>query len=221
MASESLKDAVVEATKSTGVLPCIKLPERADWLAYARAMHDGGARVIEITMTTPGALEAIEAISSHFKDKLFVAAGTVLDAPTVRSVISHGGSLIVSPTVRPDVIATANRHGVPMYSGAFTASECQLAMESGAAMVKVFPAHVGGPAYMANLRMVFPELDLIPSGGITLENAADYIRNGACAVSGARTFMNLQKIEQEGLGWLTRHVAAFIDVVKRAKAGKA
>jgi 2-dehydro-3-deoxyphosphogluconate aldolase/(4S)-4-hydroxy-2-oxoglutarate aldolase len=108
-----------------------------------------------------------------------------------------------------------------MYSGAFTASECQLAMESGAAMVKVFPAHVGGPAYMANLMMVFPELDLIPSGGITLENAADYIRNGACAVSGARTFMNLQKIEQEGLGWLTRHVAAFIDVVKRAKAGKA
>jgi 2-dehydro-3-deoxyphosphogluconate aldolase/(4S)-4-hydroxy-2-oxoglutarate aldolase len=221
MTSRSLREVVVEATKSAGVLPCIKLPERADWLAYAQAMHDGGARVVEITMTTPGALEAIEAIASHFKDKLLVAAGTVLDAATARSVIAHGGSLIVSPTVRPDVIAAANEHGVPMFSGAFSATECQLAMESGAAMVKVFPAHVGGPAYMANLKMVFPEIDLIPSGGITLENAGEYIRQGACAVSGARTFMDLQKIEREGLGWLTQRVAAFIEVVKRAKAEKA
>jgi 2-dehydro-3-deoxyphosphogluconate aldolase/(4S)-4-hydroxy-2-oxoglutarate aldolase len=221
MASRTLTEAVVEATKSTGVLPCIKLPERADWLAYAQAMHEGGARVIEITMTTPGALEAIEAISGQFKNRLFVAAGTVLDAATARSVVTHGGSLIVSPTVRPDVIAAASEHGVPMYSGAFSATECQLAMESGAAMVKVFPAHVGGPAYMANLKMVFPEIDLIPSGGITLETAAEYIRQGACAVSGARTFMDRQKIEREGLGWLTRQVAAFVEVVKSAKAEKA
>ena len=180
-------------------------------------MYDGGARVIEVTMTTPGALQAIEAISSEFKGRLFVAAGTVLDAATAREVILHGGSLIVSPTVRADVIATANRYGVPVYSGAFTATECQTAMEAGAAMVKVFPAQLGGPKYMTNLRMVFPEINLIPSGGISPDNAAEFIRCGACAVSGARTFMDSEKIAAEGLGWITAQVARYFKLVQDAK----
>ena len=214
---KNLRETVIELTKATGVLPCIKLREKADCLAYASAMYDGGARVIEVTMTTPGALQAIEAISSEFKGRLFVAAGTVLDAATAREVILHGGSLIVSPTVRADVIATANRYGVPVYSGAFTATECQTAMEAGAAMVKVFPAQLGGPKYMTNLRMVFPEINLIPSGGISPDNAAEFIRCGACAVSGARTFMDSEKIAAEGLGWITAQVARYFKLVQDAK----
>src|SRR5512146_2291408 len=93
----SLKEIVIEQTKTTGILPCIKLKEKDDFIAYAQAMCDGGARVIEVTMTTPGALEAIEAISSHFKGRLSVAAGTVLDPASAREVILHGGSLIVNP----------------------------------------------------------------------------------------------------------------------------
>jgi len=215
--SQPLRDAVVAATHEAGVLPCIKLHHEADWIAYAQAMADGGARIVEVTMTTPGALRAIETISGHFGRRLFVAAGTVLDAATARLVILHGGSLIVSPTVNPEVIATANRYGVPVYSGAFTATECHAAMQAGAAMVKVFPARLGGPSYMTNLKMVFPELSLIPSGGITEDNAADFIRCGACAVSGARTFMNTERIEQEGLGWITRQVARFVEIVRKAK----
>ena len=188
-----------------------------DFLAYARAMYDGGARVIEITMTTPRVLEGIEAVGSEFRGRLYVAAGTVLDAATAREVILHGGSLIVSPTVREEVIRTANRYGVPVYSGAFTATECQTAMELGAAMVKIFPAALGGPKYMTNLKMVLPEINLIPSGGISEENAAEFIRCGACAVSGARTFMNRTMIEREGLGWITSQVARFIGIVRKAK----
>lgn len=214
---KNIKQLVIDNTKETGVMPCIKLKQKDDFIAYAQAMYDGGARIIEVTMTTPGALEAIEAISIKFKDKLWVAAGTVLDITSAREVILHGGSLIVNPCVIPDVIDLANRYQIPVYSGAFTATECFQAMRAGASMVKIFPGALGSPKYMANLKMVFPNLDLIPSGGITPENAAEFIRCGACAVSGARTFMDRDKIGKEGIGWITKQVAKFIEIIKEAK----
>ena len=213
----SLREKVVHLTKQTGILPCIKLKKKDDFIAYAKAMYDGGARIIEVTMTTPGALEAIEAISHEFKDNLYIAAGTVLDVATAREVILHGGSLLVSPTVDPEVIKVANSYCIPFYSGAFTATECLTAMKAGASMVKVFPAQLGGPKYMTNLQMVFPDLNLIPSGGVSLDNAADFIKCGACAVSGARTFMNHEKIATEGITWITQQVAKFISLVAEAK----
>jgi 2-dehydro-3-deoxyphosphogluconate aldolase/(4S)-4-hydroxy-2-oxoglutarate aldolase len=212
-----VRETVIEQTKATGVLPCIKLKSQDDVIAYAQAMYDGGARVIEVTMTTPGALEAIESIASQFRGRMWVGAGTVLDPVTAREVILHGGSLIVNPAVIPDVIDMANRYLVPVYSGAFTATECLQAMRAGASMVKIFPAELGGPRYMTNLRMVYPELNLIPSGGISLDNAAEFIRCGACAVSGARTFMNREKIAAEGLGWITRQVARYIELIRDAR----
>jgi 2-dehydro-3-deoxyphosphogluconate aldolase/(4S)-4-hydroxy-2-oxoglutarate aldolase len=214
---KSLKEIVVEQTKATGVLPCIKLKAKEDFLAYARAMYDGGARVIEVTMTTPGALEAIQAIAAEFRGRMWVAAGTVLDPVSAREAILHGASLIVNPAVIPDVIDLANRYLVPVYSGAFTATECMQAMRAGAAMVKIFPARLGGPQYMTNLRMVFPEINLIPSGGVSLENAAEFIRCGACAVSGARVFMDHERIAAEGIGWIARQVARFVEVIREAK----
>lgn len=217
LGNESLKEYAVRRTKEAGVLPCIKLHEKADWIAYAQAMVDGGAKAVEVTMTTPGALEAIEAISSHFGKELLVAAGTVLDAATAREVILHGGSILVNPCVVEDVLDVANRYQVPIYSGAFTATEVFQAMRAGASMVKIFPGGLGGAKYMTNLKMVFPQVNLIPSGGINLDNCADFIRCGACAVSGARTFMNFDCIEKEGLGWITRQVAKFIEVVGEAK----
>jgi 2-dehydro-3-deoxyphosphogluconate aldolase/(4S)-4-hydroxy-2-oxoglutarate aldolase len=215
--SRSLKESVIEQTKATGILPCIKLKEKDDFLAYAQAMYDGGAKVMEVTMTTPGALEAIESIAAEFQGRLHVAAGTVLDAVTAREVILHGGSLLVNPAVVPEVIEMGSRYNVPVYSGAFTASEVLRAMQSGAAMVKIFPAQLGGPKYMTNLRMVFPEVDLIPSGGISLDNAAEFIRCGACAVSGARTFMNPERIAEQGMGWITTQVARYVQIIRDAR----
>ena len=213
----SLKEKVISYTKETGILPCIKLHKKDDYIAYAQAMYDGGARVIEVTMTTPGVLETIEAISDHFGDKLLVAAGTVLDPTSAREVILHGGSIIVNPCVIEDVIDLANRYNVPVFSGAFSATEVFNAMRAGATMVKIFPGALGGPKYMTNLKMVFPEVNLIPSGGITPENAGEFIRCGACAVSGARTFMDFDKIEREGLISVTNQVKKFIDIIAEAK----
>ena len=211
------KEFVIAQTKACGILPCIKLHEKSDFISYAQAMYDGGARILEVTMTTPGVLEAIEAISSHFGDKLLVAAGTVLDAASAREVLLHGGSCIVNPCVIPDVINVANRYNAPVYSGAFSATEVFQAMQAGASMVKIFPGALGGAKYMTNLRMVFPEVNLIPSGGINLDNAADFIRCGACAVSGARVFMDEAHIREEGLQWITQQVRRFVPVIADAK----
>ena len=151
LGNESLKEYAVRRTKEAGVLPCIKLHEKADWIAYAQAMVDGGAKAVEVTMTTPGALEAIEAISSHFGKELLVAAGTVLDAATAREVILHGGSILVNPCVVEDVLDVANRYQVPIYSGAFTATEVFQAMRAGASMVKIFPGGLGGAKQIAGI----------------------------------------------------------------------
>ncbi len=213
----SLKEKVISRTKECGILPCIKLHQKDDYIAYAQAMYDGGARVIEVTMTTPGVLEAVEAISSSFGDRLLVAAGTVLDPVSAREVILHGGSVIVNPCVIPDVMDVAARYNVPVFSGAFTATEVFTAMRAGASMVKIFPGALGGPKYMTNLKMVFPDVNLIPSGGITPDNVADFIKCGACAVSGARTFMDFEKIEREGLVSVTRQVAKFVEIIRKAK----
>ncbi len=211
------KEQVILDIKSIGVLPCIKLHQKDDWIKYAQAMYDGGARCVEVTMTTPGALDAIETISSYFKGKMHVAAGTVLDATSAREVIMHGGDILVNPCIVEDVLDVASRYQIPVFSGAFTATEVFTAMQKGASAVKIFPGSVGGPKYMTNLKMVFPDVNLIPSGGINEQNAAEFIKCGACAVSGARTFMNFEMIEKEGIGWITNQVAKFIHIVAEAK----
>ncbi len=216
----NIRDHAIQLTKTTGILPALKLKQEANVLPYVQALYDGGARVIEITMTTPGVLESFRAIRHAFGDKLWIAAGTTLDAATARLAILAGAQILVSPAVVPEVIATARRYGVACYAGAFTATECLNAMQVGADMIKIFPAALGGPKYMTNLKMVFPEVDLIPSGGISLENAAEFIRCGACAISGARNFFDPAMVEQHGLAWVTERTAQYIELVQQAKANR-
>lgn len=209
-------DAIYQV-RSIGVLPAIKVKAGGDLIPYVRAMYDGGARVIEITTTTPGVFEAFETLSQEYGSKLFLAAGTTLDETTARLAILSGAKVIVSPALRPAVIATAHRYGVAMLCGAYTATEVLDAMEAGADMVKIFPATLAGPAYMTNLKMVYPEVKLCPSGGISLDNAAEFIRCGADAISGNRNFFNLKMVEQHGLGWISEQVARYIALVAEAR----
>ncbi len=211
------ENEAVFVTRSTGVLPAMKIKAGGDLVSYVKAMHEGGARVIEITTTTPGIFEAFETVRSQFKDRIFLAAGTTLDETTARLAILAGARVIVSPALRPDVIATAHRYGVAMYCGAFTATEVLTAMEAGADMVKIFPATLGGPKYMTNLKMVYPGVKLCPSGGISLENAADFIRCGADAISGNRNFFDLGMIEKHGTRWISEQVEKYIALVAKAR----
>ena len=214
----SIAEKAVYWTKTTGILPAIKIKDEDDGiLSYVGAMLEGGARLVEITMTTPNALKHFEAITKEFQGEILPVAGTVLDAASARLAILAGVKVIVSPTINLEVIKTAKRYNVACYSGAFTATEVQTAMEAGVNMVKIFPAALGGPKYMTNLRMVFPEVNLIPSGGVSLENAAEFIQCGACAISGARNFFNYEMVKQHGTGWIKAQVSKYMEIVQKAR----
>ena len=216
--TEGPENEAVYLTRTVGVLPAMKIKAGGDLVSYVRAMYEGGARVIEITTTTPGIFEAFATLTAEFKEKIFLAAGTTLDATTARLAILAGARVIVSPALRPEVIATAHRYGAAMFCGAFTATEVLSAMEAGADMVKIFPATLGGPKYMTNLKMVYPGVKLCPSGGISLENAADFIRCGADAISGNRNFFDLQMIGQHGTRWITGQIEKYRAIVSEARA---
>jgi 2-dehydro-3-deoxyphosphogluconate aldolase / (4S)-4-hydroxy-2-oxoglutarate aldolase len=213
----SRREEAIYLTKSTGVLPAIKLKNTADLLPVAEAMIKGGIRVHEVTMTTPGVLEAFRAIKNAFGDQLHLASGTTLDAAAAYAAIQAGVSIVVSPATIPAVIETAHRYQVACYAGAYTATEVLQVMTLGASMVKIFPASLAGPKYMTNLRMVYPDLNIIPSGGIGLDTAAEYIRCGACAISGARNFYDPEAVAQYGMGWVTEQAQKYIALAAEAK----
>ena len=214
----NLRERAVMWTKETGVLPAIKLKfEEEDVVPYIEAMYEGGIRVVEITMTTPGALRHFEAIRKRFGDDMVTASGTTLDAASARLAIMAGVGVIVSPMLKVELIETAHRYGAACFIGSFTATEVLTAMEAGADMVKIFPAALGGPKYMTNLRMVYPELNIIPSGGVSLETAPEFIKAGACAISGARNFFDYEQVQEHGLEWITKQVKTYIDLVAEAR----
>jgi 2-dehydro-3-deoxyphosphogluconate aldolase/(4S)-4-hydroxy-2-oxoglutarate aldolase len=211
------KEKMIYWTKSTGVLPAIKIKANDDMIPYIKAMVDGGAKVVEITTTTPGAFDHYKAITAYFGDNVALASGTTLDETTARLAILAGVKIIVAPATIPAVIRTAHRYGAAVFIGAFSATEVLTAMEAGVDMVKIFPAALGGPKYMTNLRMVYPELNLIPSGGISLETAGEFIRCGACAISGARNFFDYEQVKIHGLKWITEQVSKYISLVAEAR----
>ena len=214
----NLRERAVLWTKETGVLPAMKLKrEVEDVVPYIEAMVEGGMKVVEITMTTPNALRHYEAIRDRFEDSVIIASGTTLDAASARLAILSGVGIIVSPMLKVELIETAHRYGAACYTGSFTATEVLTAIEAGADMVKIFPGALAGPKYMTNLKMVYPEVNLIPSGGVGLDNAADFIKCGACAISGARNFFDLEQVEKHGLKWITDQVKKYIDIVAEAK----
>jgi 2-dehydro-3-deoxyphosphogluconate aldolase/(4S)-4-hydroxy-2-oxoglutarate aldolase len=217
MNNMSRRESAVYWTKTTGVLPAIKLKNAADLLPYAQAFIDGGIRVLEVTMTTPGVLEAFRAIKGEYGDQLLLASGTTLDTSAAYAAIQAGASVLISPAVVPDVIATAKCYGVACFCGAYTATEVLQAMTAGADMVKIFPATLAGPAYMTNLKMVYPEVQLVPSGGISLDNAGEFIRCGAAAISGARNFFDLTLIAEHGEGWITEQAKKYMQIVAEAR----
>jgi len=155
-------DLLVESS----ALGIIRVDHAQGLVRIAEAVRKGGLSCIEITMTTPGALRAIEEASGKLEGVL-MGAGTVLDGPTARQAILAGAQFLVTPTVKPDVIEMAHRYGVVMIAGAMTPTEILTAWELGADMVKVFPADVLGPGYLKAVHGPLPQIPLVPTGGIT------------------------------------------------------
>jgi 2-dehydro-3-deoxyphosphogluconate aldolase/(4S)-4-hydroxy-2-oxoglutarate aldolase len=204
--------------RKTGVIAIMRAQNPGQLIAAADAIQKGGVRVMEVTMTTPGALNVIaEAVQRYGREALF-GAGTVLDPETARSAILAGAGFVVAPTLRLEVIALCNRYGIPVIPGCFTPTEMLTAWEAGADMIKLFPADVGGPALIKALLAPLPQLQIIPVGGVDLKTAAAFIKNGAVALGVGGGLINQKLLDAGNMDELTRRAAAFVEEVKKGRA---
>ena len=212
------KTEKLQLIRETGVIAIMRAQSSEQLIVAADAIHAGGVSVIEVTMTTPGALEVIEQAAKRHGDQVLFGEGTVLDAETARAAILAGAGFIVAPTLSLPVIALCRRYGIPVIPGCFTPTEMLTAWEAGADMIKLFPAEVGGPDLVKAILAPLPQLQIVPVGGVDLSTAAEFIRKGAAALGVGGALVNQKLLVAGDLGELTRRAAAFIAEVKKGRA---
>ncbi len=206
---------MTEPWLASGVIAVVRLPESAGLRSVAAALVAGGVSAVEITLTTPGAIEAITELASHGGGAV-VGAGTVLDEKAARSVIAAGARFVVSPTLDRGVVRYCRDQGVPCLPGAFTPTELLEAWRAGAELVKLFPASALGPRYLREVLAPLPLLRVVPSGGVSLENAGEWIRAGAAAVSVGSAIVSGTLVRDQAWGELTARARALVDTVAAA-----
>jgi 2-dehydro-3-deoxyphosphogluconate aldolase/(4S)-4-hydroxy-2-oxoglutarate aldolase len=207
---------VVGYLAESGALGIIRVNQAESLICIAQALQEGGLDCVEITMTTPGALRAIEEAAGKL-DGVLMGAGTVLDAATARQAILAGAEFLVTPTVERDVIETARRYGKVVIAGAMTPTEILTAWEAGADMVKVFPANVLGPGYLKAVHGPLPQIPLVPTGGITADNAGKFIHAGAAMVCAGGWLVDKKAIAEERYEVLTARARELIAAVNEAR----
>ena len=176
------KHEKLNIVRETGIIAIMRAQSSGQLMAAADAIKAGGVRVIEVTMTTPDALDIIAQASKKYGDAVLFGAGSVLDTETARAAILAGAGFVVAPTLNLDVIALCNRYSVPVMPGCYTPTEALTAWEAGADMVKLFPAEFGGPGLVKAIRAPLPQLEIVPVGGVNLNTAADFIKAGSAAL---------------------------------------
>jgi 2-dehydro-3-deoxyphosphogluconate aldolase/(4S)-4-hydroxy-2-oxoglutarate aldolase len=211
------RDAVVRTIQDLGVVAVIRMRDAAKLRAVVDAIAAGGVRAIEVTMTVPGAIGLIATLAASLPSEILLGAGTVIDAETARAVIDAGARYVVSPVLRPAVIAACHERGVPVAPGCFSPTEILDAHERGADIVKVFPATVLGPTYIKDIRAPMPQLKLMPTGGVTLDNAGDWIRAGAVAVGVGSALLDSKAIDEGRLDVLTGNARRIVASVASAR----
>jgi len=199
-----------------GVIAILRGVNTADAVAVADAVVDAGVTALEITADTPNAMSSIEAISDRVDDAL-VGVGTVLDAETARAAQLAGAEFLVTPTVNRNVIRTANRYGTPIAVGAYTPTEALEAYQAGADAVKVFPAKTGGPDHVAAIGGPLPQIPLVPTGGVSAENAGAYVRAGAVAVGVGGSIVDHEAIDDDAYDQVEANARAVVEAVSAAR----
>lgn len=195
------------------VIAIIRADDSARLMDVVEALINGGIRALEFTMTTPGALDAIKATSERFGDKLLVGVGSVLDAETARAAILSGAEFIVSPIFKPELVTMANRYSKVVLPSAYTPTEVVTAWEAGADLIKLFPADIGGPAYIKAIKAPLPQIPLVPVGGVNLDNAADFIKAGAVAVGVGGSLVKKEFLKSGDFEGLTNLCRNFMETL--------
>jgi 2-dehydro-3-deoxyphosphogluconate aldolase / (4S)-4-hydroxy-2-oxoglutarate aldolase len=211
------KPEIIARLLDPGIIAIIRADSSAQLVEAAEALLAGGVTAMEVTMTTPNALAVIGEVTAKFGDRILMGVGSVLDAETARVAILAGAEFVVTPVTKPEVIGMCNRYGKPIASGAFTPSECLLAHESGADFVKLFPADQVGPGYIKNILAPLPMLQLIPTGGVTPETAAAFLKAGSVALGAGSSLVSKEILAARDWKKLTQRAKDFVKAVHAAR----
>jgi len=207
----------MQRIEACGIVAIIRANSSAELIEVVAAIKEGGVDVIEITMTTPGALQVISDVSDKYGDEVLVGVGSILDAETARAAMLAGAKFIVSPVTKPDIIEICNRYGAVVMPGAFTPTEILAAWESGADYVKVFPSSGVGPAYIKAVKAPLPHIPLVPTGGVSVENAGEFIKAGATVLGVGGSLVNSEIIATGQYHLLTETARKFTVAVQAAR----
>jgi 2-dehydro-3-deoxyphosphogluconate aldolase/(4S)-4-hydroxy-2-oxoglutarate aldolase len=212
------KEDVISRIKEVGLVPVVRASSAEEALQVIEAIKAGGVPILEITMTVPRAVSVIEQVIATYGDEVVVGAGTVLDPETARACIMAGAQFVVSPALNPETIAVCRRYGVAVMPGALTPTEVLQAWTAGADFVKVFPAGaLGGASYLKALKAPLPQIELIPTGGVSLKTAADFIKAGASALGVGADLVDTKAL-REGQGQLiTARARQYVEIVRESR----
>ena len=213
----SRRESTVTRIQELGVVAVIRMKDPGKLRAVIDAIAEGGVRAIEVTMSVPGAVGLIAALAPALPPSILFGAGTVLDAATARAVIDAGARFVVSPVFRREVIDACHERDVAVAPGCFSPTEILDAHEYGADIVKVFPATALGPSYIRDVRAPLPQVRLMPTGGVTLDNAGEWIRAGAVAVGVGSALLDAKAIEDGRLDVLVNNARRIVASVASAR----
>ncbi|HEX5889403.1 MAG TPA: bifunctional 4-hydroxy-2-oxoglutarate aldolase/2-dehydro-3-deoxy-phosphogluconate aldolase [Pyrinomonadaceae bacterium] len=213
------KAEVIQTIRDIGVIPVVRAQSADEAMQAIDAIREGGISILEITMTVPGAVGVIEEVSKRYGNEALVGAGTVLDGETARACIGAGARFVVSPALNVETIEVCGRDEITVMPGALTPTEVVHAWRAGADFVKVFPAGaVGGASYLKALKAPLPQIELIPTGGVSLKTAADFIKAGASALGVGADLVDLKAIREGQQQLITERAREFVRIVREARS---
>lgn len=213
------KQTILSSIIDIGIVPVVRTTSVENAVKAIEAIYRGGIRAAEITMTVPGAIRAMEKVADQFGDKIVLGAGTVLDPETARASMLAGAEFFVTPSLRLSTIEIVKRYSKVMLPGAMTPTEVVTAWEAGADIVKIFPCgNVGGAKYIKALRAPFPHIEMIPTGGVNLETAGDFLKAGACAVAVGAELVDAKSIQEGRLEVIEEKARQYLAVIAKARA---
>jgi 2-dehydro-3-deoxyphosphogluconate aldolase/(4S)-4-hydroxy-2-oxoglutarate aldolase len=212
------KEQILASMLEIGIVPVVRTTTAESAILAIEAIYEGGIRSAEITMTVPGALQALEKVADKFGDKIVLGAGTILDPETARISMLAGAQFFVTPSLKLSTIEMAQRYSRPICAGALTPTEVLTAWESGSDIVKVFPCgNVGGPKYIKALKGPLPQVEMIPTGGVNLETAGEFLKAGACAVAVGGELVDPKLIKEGRYDLIQERAKQYLAVVAKAR----
>ena len=210
------KTKIMHHMHELGLVPVLRASSAEEAITIADAIMAGGVNILEVTMTVPGAIRVIEQLANHHGSKLLLGAGTVLDPETARSCILAGAQFIVSPALDLRTIELCRRYSVPVLPGALTPTEIVSAWQAGADVVKVFPCSaLGGAKYLKALQGPLPQIQLIPTGGVSLATAEEFLAAGAFALGVGGDLVDAKAAREGRTNVITENAQKYISIVKK------